>query len=169
MAGGYLMMASTVFFSAEGCAGDRGALSLSSLKRTPMSCNAFGSVLHELWVAFLQLLVDLGLVQDLVQHRLDHLGNGVHPTGTDQCLTGEAAPVGNRTNPAAAAGQATGVCLCAGCGGFGCVGDELCGDGVEFDVVVLGESGDEGEGVVGVDVEAFHHDAFGLADDVPIR
>ena len=64
-------------------------------------------------------------------------------------------------------GQATGVCLCAGCGGFGCVGDELRGDGVELDVVVLGESGDEGEGVVGVDVEAFHHDAFGLADDVP--
>ena len=33
-------------------------------------------------------------------------------------------------------GQATEVCLGAGCDGFGCVGDELCGDGVEFDVVV---------------------------------
>jgi len=66
-------------------------------------------------------------------------------------------------------GQATEVCLGAGCDGFGCVGDELCGDGVEFDVLVLGESGDEGEGVVGVDAEAFHHDAFGLADDVPTR
>ena len=67
-------------------------------------------------------------------------------------------------------GQATEVCFVrAGCGGFGCVGDELRGDGVEFDVLLLGESGDEGEGVVGVDVEAFHHDAFGLADDVPTR
>jgi len=76
MAGGYLMVVSTVFFSAEGCAGDRGALSFSSLKRTPMSCNAFAQSFTNFGLPFCSFWSILALSRILFSTALITLAMG---------------------------------------------------------------------------------------------
>ncbi len=41
-------------------------------------------------------------------------------------------------------------------------------DVVQFSVLFLGQAAEQGESLVGVEVDAFHHNAFGLADDVAV-